>query len=171
MPKKTTNYTLDALIAKLSTSPLFAKRAPHPRAATLTLPDERLAPAALRAWAAFDGRYPSHLSSRRSDQPIADKAGIVRAKPMKAVLRAVCIDDVSDEIDEETTEYLKERVSELVEEYPGIGVRIAPDEQPERILWFGDDEGDEATMLCYENDTLEVIKSFDEWVVALFEDD
>lgn len=162
---------LDALIAKLSTSPLYRKRAPHPNASELTLPDERPAPASLRTWAAFDNRYPWYFPSRRGDQPIADKAGIVRAKPMPSVLKSVCMEDIDEEIDEETKADLKERVTELADEFPGMGVRMAPDDHPDRILWFGEDEGDEATMLWYEDDAIEATKSFDEWVLGLFAGD
>lgn len=148
-----------------------SEREPHPRAAALVLPDRTPAPASLRAWAAFDNRYPWYLSSRRSEQPIADDRGKVLAEPMRKLLRRVCLDSIRDELegDDETIAYLKERIADFAEELPGYGVHLEPDEQPDRVLWLP--PGDEPVVLWYEDDAFERREPFAQYVAGLFEID
>jgi hypothetical protein len=160
---------LDELIARLrrDTHAYSTDVAPHPKAAELRLPDKSLAPASVRAWAAFDNRYPTYLSHRRSDVVIADAKGKVLAMPMKKILREVCTESIRDELDgdEETLSGLKELVRELAEELPGYGVMLDPNETPDRILWFGPEE---AIVLWYEHDEFGRREPFAEWVASLF---
>jgi hypothetical protein len=144
--------------------------APHPRAARLTLPGGASAPAELRAWAAFDRRYPWYLSSRRSHQEIADARGKLLVEPMKKVLRHVCLDSIRDEIegDDETIAYLEELSENLALAHPGHGVVLAPSESPDRMLWIA--PAAEPTVLWYENDAIAARKPFAQWLADLIFD-
>src|SRR5262249_48822757 len=126
-------------------------------------------PPSLATWAAFDNRYPWYLSSRRSPQVIADDRGRVLARPMRKLLRWVCVDSIRDELDgdDETIAYLKELSTDLAAELPGYGVYLEPNEQPDRILWLP--PGGEAVVLWYENDAIDRREPFAEYLVDLFE--
>lgn len=170
---------LDSLVVKKSLDRLRAALdiaargtlGPHPRAEALVLPDGSPAPEALRLWAGVDAFYPTYLAERRSEQRIADDAGVVLAHPMREVLRAVCIEDVRDELedDEDTLDYLGELVEGFVEEFPGFGVRLEPSEHPDRVLWLAPDGS--ATLLWYEDDAFDRREPFAAWAAALLEED
>lgn len=142
---------------------------PHPLAGVLRLPDGSLAPDAVRLWAAFDNRYPTYLSRRRSHQQIANDDGEVICSPMHAVLRWVCLESIRGELedDDETIAYLQELVDGFAEELPGYGVYLEPQENPDRVLWFGP-EG-RATIIWYEDDAFERRELFEDYVASLFE--
>ncbi|WP_432981883.1 hypothetical protein [Dactylosporangium sp. CA-233914] len=145
---------------------------PHPAAATLILPDGSPAPAELRIWAACDNRYPTDLSVRRGEQPVADADGVVLVEPMADVLRRVCVDDVLEELGEDTDDELPEYLDELhagfVAELPGHGVVLGPAEHPARLLWLP--RGGAATVIWYEDEQFARRETFAAWVVRLIED-
>jgi hypothetical protein len=143
---------------------------PHPRAQSLELPDGTKAPASLCAWAEYDRRYPWYLSSRRSDQEIADARGKLKVKAMNLVLRYVCLDSVRDELegDDETIAYLKDMVAKLSAKYAGHGVVLEPDESPTRMLWIP--PRGEPEVLWYDNDAIDARKPFGKWLSDLFFD-
>ncbi|MEO7331298.1 MAG: hypothetical protein ABI193_22165 [Minicystis sp.] len=156
-----------ALLRALRADGTQAQREPHPKAAGLLLPDRSPAPAVLRAWAAFDNRYPEPSAGRRGSLPIANAAGKVAAKPMKSILREVCIESIREELegDRETLKYLRELVAGFTLEFPGYGVMLDPGETPDRVLWFGP-EG--PLLLWYEDDAFARRESFSAWVVGLW---
>jgi hypothetical protein len=160
------------LVTRLRQTPAaYSSQRPaaHPKAASLVLPDGSRAPAALRAWAAFDNRYPSELSERRSDLVIADRKGVVKARPMKAILAFVCVDSIRDELegDREGLAYVRNLARGFAAKLPGFGVLLAPDDQPDRILWLPP-KGTRAIVMRYEDDRFDVRIPFADWVRGLF---
>jgi hypothetical protein len=81
----------------------------------------------------------------------------------------VCIDAIRDELegDEETLAFLRENVGRFVEAFPGFGVALQPEEQPDRVLWYP--PGGPAKVITYDDDAFDEGKPFAEWVRDLFE--
>lgn len=147
------------------------ERDPHPRAAGLVMPDGTPAPTELRLWAGVARVYPSPLASRRSDVAIADDEGVVAVRPMREVLRAVCIDDVRGELDEDpdTLAYLETCVERLARELAGSAARLAPSDHPDCVLWLP--PGAPPMLIWYENDRFDRREPFATWLAELLEED
>lgn len=160
-----------ACVAKLTANPAAygAAPVPHPKASVLALPDGRPAHEALRAWAAFDERYPWPLTPRRGTQLIASPRGVVKAKPMKRVLMRVCFESIAEEIDgdDEAVDYAKGLARGFADEMPGYGVILEPDDQPDRVLWMPPDA--EPIVVWYEDDAFARREPFHAWLESLFE--
>lgn len=159
--------TWTALLARIDRT-TFGLAEPHPKAASLRMPDKTAAHDLLRAWAAFDARYPGPLAAQRGHQPIATAAGVVIAKPMKKLLRYVCYESIANEIagDEETITYTKELARDFAQEMPGHGVILEPEEHPDRLLWMPPDA--EPVVLWYEHDAFKRREPFSAWLAWLF---
>jgi hypothetical protein len=172
MAKSADAKIVNEVVARLrKEQKLYPGAKPHPRAATLALPDGAPAPESVRAWAAFDERYPSPNSERRSEVAIAKARGEMIVKPMKAVFQYACVETVQEELegDDEALKYVKELARDLTKRFPGFGVLLDPDEQPDRILWLG---GKGAPLLLwYEDDDVERREPFGEWVREIFAND
>lgn len=144
------------------------ERKPHPKAAALVFPDGRPAPAAVRAWAAFDNRWPDPLSSERGEIAIASKDGLLAVKSMADVFRYVCLESIETELegDDDTLEHLEELAAELAEQHPGFGVLLDPHTTPDRFLWLAEPE---PFVLTYENDAIADKVPFTVWLASLLE--
>src|SRR5689334_22217360 len=66
---------VEHIAALLDAAGDYVDREPVKRAADLALPDGTPVGESLRAWAAFDNRYPTLRSAWRGEQPIADAEG------------------------------------------------------------------------------------------------
>lgn len=142
------------------------ERAPHPRASALVLPDGRPAPATVRAWAAFDDRWPDPLSANRGEIAIASPEGRLDARSMADVFRYVCLESIQSELeeDDETLEHLEELAGTLAEEHSGFGVLLDPHTTPDRVLWLAEPE---PVVLTYERDAIVERVPFSDWLAAL----
>ncbi|MCC7534963.1 MAG: hypothetical protein IT379_02050, partial [Deltaproteobacteria bacterium] len=142
--------------------------------AALRLPDGRVLPESLAVWLAFDNRYPSLLSVLRGDQPIVELrsegggADRILAVPAARAFTSAYVDDVRDEVDDDVVEYLRERVVELVDQFPGHVVRLNPRDMPDRFVWFGAPE--EPLVLVRSSDELDVEATFTDFALAAYED-
>ncbi|WP_338673850.1 hypothetical protein V1460_12775 [Streptomyces sp. SCSIO 30461] len=153
---------IEAAVARLRASGGDEDAEPHPRAGELVLPDGRTAPECIRAWAAFDNFY--SLNGGRSTLPIADREGVLVVQPINRVLRQVCLEPIEDEIDEETTEYLKDLIEGLSADLEGYGAVLA-NEYPDPILWIP--AAGEVSILWYEHDALDQRVSFLDMLAGL----
>jgi hypothetical protein len=134
------------------------------------LPDRSLAPADVRAWASFDAHWPWPFSPRRSPQTIAPKGHRIACTNMRKLLHEVCVDAVRDELegDDEALAYVEELAQTFARKMPGYGVRLEPDEHPDRILWMTPRR---AIVLWYDDDAFDRREPFSDWVASLFEDE
>jgi hypothetical protein len=172
MAKSSDVKIVEELVARLKKDArLYPSAKPHPRASALKLPSGELAHESLRAWAALDDRYPTPNSERRSNVKIAKPNGELIVKPMKAVFQWACVDSIKEEIedDEDTLTYVKELAADLTKRFPGSGVLLDPDEQPDRILWLRAKGA--PLLLWYEDDDVERQEPFGEWVRDIFAHD
>ena len=99
------------LVDRLRRSPdEYAVATPHPLAAGLTLLGGAPAPVSVRAWAAFDDRWPDPFSSGRGKIAIATAEGVLITRPMVEIFRYACLESIAAEIegDDATREYLEE---------------------------------------------------------------
>ncbi len=154
---------VEEIVSQLRNDPsTYPVAQPHPRAAALTMPDGSPAPECIRAWAAFDERYPAPYSAHRGEVPIADARGQLLVITMQAAFEWVCVDSIRAEIedDEATLEHVEQLAVELAERFPGYGVLLDRETQPDCILWLG--PAGEATLLYYEHDEVDRREPFEE---------
>ena len=145
--------TLEKLATRAQKDRLVKKPVPLPTGDDLHFPDGTPAHKDLRAWASFDRFVHVFVAGSPVDLEFVDPDGQILADTITDVLKDTMIEDQRDELDEdeETLEYLEERVEELSEEFPGWAIRLDRDTTPDHILWFPVDEPPRVLVLKHDD--------------------